>query len=118
MILRKKRTSFETPMEGTDDFGTDRLCYETEDRAPNPERRYAQRERGRILKKAVQSLRPALRQVVEIQQLQERPMRETAEAMRVSVAAADGRQHRRPNYTSLVTEFLTPSGGVQHEFDA
>jgi hypothetical protein len=38
----------------------------------NPEKRYAQREEGDILKKAIQGLRTALRVVVQLQQLQER----------------------------------------------
>jgi RNA polymerase sigma-70 factor (ECF subfamily) len=43
------------------------------------------------LKKAVQALRPSLREVVEIQQLQERSLRETAAMMRISVAATKSR---------------------------
>ncbi len=91
MILRKKRTSLEIATVGTDDFGADGPGYEMADRAPNPERRYAQTEEERILKKAIHSLRPPLREVVEVQQLQERSMREAAEAMCISVAAAKGR---------------------------
>ena len=91
MILRKKRTSLESAMVGADDFGPDGPGYEVPDRAPNPERRYAQSEEERILKRAIHSLRPSLREVVEIQQLQERSMRETARAMCISVGAAKGR---------------------------
>jgi RNA polymerase sigma-70 factor (ECF subfamily) len=91
MILRKKRTSLENAMVSADDFGADGPGYEVADRAPNPERRYAQGEEERILKRAIRSLRPSLREVVEVQQLQERSMRETARAMCISVAAAKGR---------------------------
>ena len=91
MILRKKRTSLETATVGTDDFGPDGVGYEIPDHAPNPERRYAQSEEERILKKAIRSLRPSLREAVEVQQLQERSIRETARAMCISVAAAKGR---------------------------
>ncbi len=76
---------------GTDAFGKDGLGYEIADRAPNPERRYAQSEEETILKKAICNLRPTLREVVEVQQLQERSMRETAEAMCISVAATKAR---------------------------
>ena len=65
--------------------------HEIPDHAPNPERRYAQSEEERILKKAIRSLRPSLREAVEVQQLQERSIRETARAMCISVAAAKGR---------------------------
>ena len=92
MILRKKRSSHETAMAGADDSGAGGPGYEIPDHAPNPERRYAQTEKERILKKAVRRLRPTLRQVVEIQQLQECSMRgEAADAMCISVAATKAR---------------------------
>jgi RNA polymerase sigma factor (sigma-70 family) len=91
MILRKKRSALDIATMRTDNPGADGRGYEIADRAPNPERRYAQRQEGRILRKAIQRLRPTLREVVEIHQLQERSMRETAEAMGISVAAAKGR---------------------------
>ena len=91
MILRKKRSSREVAIVSADDSGADGLCLEIVDHAPNPERLYAQSERERILQKAVFRLRPTLRQVVEIQQLQERSLPETAKAMRISVAAAKAR---------------------------
>ena len=90
MILRKKRASLEIATDCNDDFGEDGLWSMTDHR-PSPERHYAQSEEESILKKAIQSLRPTLRVVVQIQQLQERPMREAAEAMGISSAAAKGR---------------------------
>jgi RNA polymerase sigma factor (sigma-70 family) len=91
MILRKKRSSLVTAMGSTQEFGNGALNFEVPDRAPNPERRYAQREEKQILKKAVQRLRPALREVINIQHVQEGSMRETAKAMGISVAAAKAR---------------------------
>ena len=91
MNLRKKRASLEIASDCNDDFGADGLSYEITDHRPNPERRYAQSEEESMLKKAIQSLRPTLRIVVRIQQLQERSMRETAEAIGISLAAAKGR---------------------------
>jgi RNA polymerase sigma-70 factor (ECF subfamily) len=91
MILRKKRSSLEMAMTSGDNSGSDGFIYQIADHAPNPERRYAQREKERLLKKAVRSLRPTLRQVVEMKQLQERTMQETAETMCISVAAAKAR---------------------------
>lgn len=44
-----------------------------------------------MLKKAIQRLRPTLRVVVQVQQLQERSMKETAEVIGISLAAAKGR---------------------------
>ena len=91
MNLRKKRTSREIAIAGPDDFGADSKVYDIADHAPNPERRFAQHEKERILKNAINNLRPTLRQVVEMKQLQERSMREIAEAMSISVAAAKAR---------------------------
>ena len=91
MILRKKRTSSELPIEGTDEFGATGVIFEIADHAPSPERCYAHDEERAMLNRAIQRLRPRLREVVQIQQLQERPMREAAKAMGVSVAAAKAR---------------------------
>jgi RNA polymerase sigma-70 factor (ECF subfamily) len=91
MILRKKRSSLEMAMTSGDNPGSDGFIYQIADHAPNPERHYAQREKERILKKAVCNLRPTLRRVVEMKQLQECSMRETAETMCISVAAAKAR---------------------------
>lgn len=59
--------------------------------SPNPEQTYVARERRRALCKAVSSLRPRLRAVVEIGQLQEFSMKETAKVLNISLAAAKGR---------------------------
>ncbi len=91
MMLRKKRTSLEVATAGSDDVDMNRGGFQIADRAPNPERLYAQGEEEKILKRAIHSLRPNLREVVEVQQLQELSMQETARAMRISVAAAKGR---------------------------
>jgi RNA polymerase sigma factor (sigma-70 family) len=91
MILRKRRTTLEVVTKDRDDLGATEQSYKIPDRAPNPERRYLQNEKARVLKKAVQALRPSLRDVVEIQQLQERSLQETAEMMCISVAAAKSR---------------------------
>lgn len=90
MILRKKRSSLETAIESSDDPANG-VTFEIPDNAPSPERIYAQSEEKKMLRKAVQRLRPSLRNVVAIQQLQERSMRETADAMGISVAAAKAR---------------------------
>jgi RNA polymerase sigma-70 factor, ECF subfamily len=90
MIVRKRRAWREIPTGSNNDFGADSQCYEITDHAPNPETRYAQTEEQRILRTAIQRLRPNLRAVVQFQ-LQERSMRETAAAIGISLAAAKGR---------------------------
>jgi len=64
---------------------------EIPDHAPNPEQRCVENERRRILRRAVSKLRPRMRAVVEVAQFQGLPLRETAEVLDISVAAAKGR---------------------------
>jgi RNA polymerase sigma-70 factor (ECF subfamily) len=91
MILRKRRTQRELPIEESDEFGEGRPLYQFVDRAPNPEDRYVERERAGILRKALGRLRPRVRAAVEICQLQERSLKETAQMLGISVMAAKGR---------------------------
>jgi len=91
MILRKKRHSLEVPMEGTHDAEESGRIYELADHAPNPERSYAKNEEHRLLRKAIQNLRPSLRKVVDIQRLHDGSMREAADLMGVSLSAAKAR---------------------------
>jgi RNA polymerase sigma factor (sigma-70 family) len=85
------RASLEIATDSNDDFGADGLRYEITDQGPNPETRYAQSEEKNILMKAIQSLRPTLRVAIQVQQLQERSLRETAEAIGISLTAVKGR---------------------------
>jgi DNA-directed RNA polymerase specialized sigma24 family protein len=52
--------------------------FEPADWHPDPEEHYAQRERQSIVAGAVRGLRPAIRTVVEIRELQECSIKETA----------------------------------------
>lgn len=92
MIVRKKRAH---PEQSIDDDGGDvgaaPKTWIVSDAAASPERLYAQTEREGILKAAVGDLRPTIRKAVEIGQLQDRSMRETADALGISVAAAKAR---------------------------
>jgi RNA polymerase sigma-70 factor, ECF subfamily len=91
MILRKKRTSREIPMEYSDASGKMLLVREPADPAPNPEHLYAQGQRRRMLRKAVGGLRPKLRRAIELSHFDECSLRQTAKAMRISTAAVKGR---------------------------
>src|SRR5580692_3625194 len=75
MILRKKRRSREISAHGP---GGDETLWEVPDSTPNPERRCAEREQGRILNDAISNLRPAIRRALELQMLEHRSMEETA----------------------------------------
>jgi RNA polymerase sigma-70 factor (ECF subfamily) len=91
MKLRKNRAGREVAREESADDGESSRRYEPVECRPNPEERCAQRERKRMLTEAISALRPAIRQVVEIRQLQEVSIEETAQILGISVAAAKGR---------------------------
>jgi RNA polymerase sigma-70 factor (ECF subfamily) len=85
MKIRKNRVSREV---GVEDPAT---AVELSDSVPNPEEICARTEQREALKDAIAKLRPTLRNVVELYDLQERSLHETAEDLGISVAAAKGR---------------------------
>ncbi len=91
MILRRRRNARFVSLDGTGDPEGTETCPEVPDRAVDPERRYLAREREEVLQDAISTLRPSARRVIELQQLEERPMREVAQVMRISVPAAKSR---------------------------
>jgi RNA polymerase sigma-70 factor (ECF subfamily) len=90
MVVRKRRSALGLPIEasGCDE---DLRLTEVPDQAPNPEAYLVRREQEGILRAAIRSLRPTIRKAVELQKLQERSLKETAEMMGLSVAAAKAR---------------------------
>ena len=62
---------------------------EIPDDAPDPEETYRLRERREILNTAILGLRPKARRVVELHQLQEHSLRETAQILGISTAAVN-----------------------------
>ena len=60
---------------------------EIQDEAPDPEETYHLRERREILNTAILGLRPRARRVVELHQLQEHSVEETAQVLGISTAA-------------------------------
>lgn len=91
MILRKKRSAIEAASESMNDLEMKGEAHGVFDHAPSPERRCARNEEDGILNKAIQKLRPSLREVVKVHQLQECSIRQTAEVIGISVAAAKSR---------------------------
>jgi RNA polymerase sigma factor (sigma-70 family) len=89
--LRKKRGIREIPMEEPSPSAEFEPHYEVVDAAPNPEQTYTQQERNDVLNAAIGGLRPRARKVVEVHQLQENSIRETAQILGISTAAAKAR---------------------------
>ena len=91
MILRKKRTSREMPMECSNEAGETMPVWEPVDPALNPEKEYAAGQRVRMVREAVRRLRPAIRTAIELRQLEELTLKQTASKMGISLAAAKAR---------------------------
>ena len=89
--LRKKRGVREISMDEPSNTEETRPQLELPDRAPDPEENYHRRERREIVDAAVGRLRPRSRKVVEVHQLGEFSMKETAQILGISMAAAKAR---------------------------
>jgi RNA polymerase sigma-70 factor, ECF subfamily len=85
MKIRKNRVSREVGVEDAAD------AVELNDSVPNPEEICARTEQMAALRDAIAKLRPTLRSVVELYDLQECSLHETAEKLGISVAAVKGR---------------------------
>jgi RNA polymerase sigma factor (sigma-70 family) len=85
MKIRKKRASREVGVEDSAD------AVEPSDFVPNPEEICARTEQKAALRDAIAKLRPTLRSVVELHDLQEYSLHETAESLGTSVSAAKAR---------------------------
>jgi RNA polymerase sigma-70 factor (ECF subfamily) len=94
MLLRKKRFRIEVSISNPDDDFGIRDRWEPMDRAESPESRCARRERGELLKGAIQGLPPRLREVIQLSHGEGRSMEEIAQFLRISVPAAKSRLAR------------------------
>lgn len=91
MILRKKRATPLVPIEESTIRGETRRIRELPGAGPSPEVICLQGERKRSLSKALSELRPALREAIELQELRELSLQETAQVLGISVPAVKGR---------------------------
>jgi RNA polymerase sigma-70 factor (ECF subfamily) len=110
MLLRKKRSRNEIPMELTmegDPFPQQR---DVVDPALSPEHRYVQCETREKLGKAIPRLRPCFRSVVELYHYEARSTAEIADSLQISVPAVKSRLLRAKLALrrSMVTRPHTP----------
>lgn len=89
--LRKKRGIREISMDEPGPAEDSRPHFEIADRAPNPEEVFRLSERRELVGRAVRRLRSRNRQVVEVHQLGESSVKETARILGISIAAAKAR---------------------------
>src|ERR1700737_309929 len=81
MKLRKNRGAREVPMDEPNPSSEPVAQREFRYDAPDPEESYRLRKRREILNTAILGLRPRARRVVELHQLQEHSLRETAQIL-------------------------------------
>ena len=91
MKIRRNRSSRETPLLTANEFGDERECLHLIDGYLNPEESYAERERAKILRSLVSTLRPRIRTAIEIRHLQDCSLKETSHRLGISQAATKGR---------------------------
>jgi len=106
--LRKNHRKREIPMSDPNPPGELERHNEIPDDAPDPEETYRLRERREILNTAILGLQPRSRRVVELHQLQEQSLSETAQILGISTAAVKARMfdarlalHRMPLLQSV-----------------
>jgi RNA polymerase sigma-70 factor (ECF subfamily) len=90
IILRKKRRHPEASIDGIAEQDSSHN-WDVPDSSADIETRYLTQERAVRLRHAIHRLRPSLRNVVEIQQLHDGSIRETAQIANLSVAATKSR---------------------------
>ena len=91
MILRKKRSAQEVSEDALLDHKFNANSVHTIEHALNPEQSYAQAQQEILLRQGIERLRPAIRVALEIRELQERSVKETAAIMGISVPATKAR---------------------------
>ena len=89
--LRKKRAFREVPIEEPSPSPELGVHWEIRDPSPDPEEAFRLYERKEIVNTAIARLRPGVRDVVEIHQLQGHSLQETGEMLGISTAAVKAR---------------------------
>jgi RNA polymerase sigma factor (sigma-70 family) len=112
MILRKKRNCYEIPIDGGDDREGNSTTWEPRSPLADPESHYVRGERQDLLRKAIRQLPPIYREVIQLQEVKERSLREIAQSLGITVSAVKSRLARAKNAlrTSMVqTDWQSPS---------
>ena len=91
ILLRRRRTLREVPIEDLSNDEGSTPALEMADASPDPESSYLEQEEARVLAEAIGQLRPAIRKAVELTGLRELSMLEAAQHMGISVAAVKSR---------------------------
>jgi RNA polymerase sigma-70 factor (ECF subfamily) len=91
MLLRKNRGSREVLIDDLNGNEETATPLEIPDSTPDPEAFYSQQEWAGMLSLAMNELTPAMRNAIQLRELDERSMQEAAQMMGISAAAAKAR---------------------------
>jgi RNA polymerase sigma-70 factor (ECF subfamily) len=91
MKLRKRHRLWDVSLDESAEIDESSSRLDVEDQGLNPEQLYAQKERQRILSKAMKELTPGMRKAIELRELGEQSTEETARIMGISVGAVKAR---------------------------
>lgn len=91
MILRKHRNAKTSSLNDSGDLEASMEIPEVRNPAPDAEERYLQKERATALHNEIEALRPSLKGVIELAQLSECSLRETADSLGLSIGAVKTR---------------------------
>ena len=91
MRLRKNNVRRELPLDELAESEGRFSRFDLEDQSPDPEQLYAQKERHRIFREALNELPPKTRKAIELRELDERSTEESARIMGVSVTSVKAR---------------------------
>jgi RNA polymerase sigma-70 factor (ECF subfamily) len=109
LILRKRAGAAMVSIDNVGIHGTDTLALIPADQAPSPEAQYAEMEVQAIVRSSIGTLRPSIRRALELQTIEERSVKEIAENMSLSVAAAKARMfHARAALRRSLRAKLSP----------
>jgi RNA polymerase sigma-70 factor (ECF subfamily) len=93
MLLRKRRPGHFS-IEGNQTVDEESFALEIKDQAATPEEQYGQREIHNVLSGAIDELRPILKNVVNLTEINELSTRKTAETLGVRVGTVKARTFR------------------------
>jgi RNA polymerase sigma factor (sigma-70 family) len=115
LLLRKRASASQLSIDDAGGYVTNHESVEVADHTPNPEALYAQLEQQEILRSGIRALPPAIRQTVELQALEDRSVKETAERMGLSISATKSRifHAKAALRKSLQPKFVRPARATQ-----
>jgi len=110
MLQRKGRGLREVSIDDSNANEETATPPEIPDSRPDPEASYSQREWGRVLSSAMNELSPGIRKAIQLRELDELSIRETARIMGLSITAVKSRVfHGRRKLRETLKRYVAPT---------